>query len=79
MLTCVNSNCDRFLLNLFRNLDSGIKQSFMNIILRIYATDCTLEEMMKLDILVFKSLNYLIENPVVCFILKSLVAGLLYL
>ena len=51
----------------------------MNIILRIYAIDCTLEEMMELDILVFKSLNYLIENPVVCLILKSLVAGLLYL
>lgn len=51
----------------------------MNIILRIYAMDCISEEMMKLDILVFKSLNYLIENPVVCFILKSLVASLLHL
>ena len=41
--------------------------------------DYILDEMVKLDILVFKSVSYLIDNPVVCFILNSLVAGILYL
>lgn len=51
----------------------------MNIILRLYAMGCILGEMVKLDILVFKSVSYLIDSPVVCFILSSLVAGILYL
>lgn len=51
----------------------------MNIILRLYAMDYILDEMVKLDILVFKSVSYLIDSPAVCFTLSSLVAGILYL
>lgn len=42
----------------------------MNIILRLCAVDYILDEMVKLDILVFTSLSFLLDNPVVCFILN---------
>lgn len=38
--------------------------------LRVCAMDCILDEMVKLDILVFKSLSFLVDSAVACFMLN---------
>lgn len=66
------ANIDRFLLNPVENLCSEVKQikSSVNIILRIFAVGCVLDKMVKLDILLFKSLSFLIHNAAACYILN---------